>query len=808
MAFQGGRPPFLSGAYPPGLQQQQYSQFGNMSQVRQNVRMPGLLPTPPGTALPNNNQSSNRSSSIVKPLVPDDKIEDSNKPKTTVFVGNISDRAPDTLVRGLLGRCGPVLSWKRVQGASGKLQAFGFCEYGDPDASLRAIRLLHELEIGDRKLVVKVDGKTRTLLDEYLQTRDGDQTSELDDSTVREDSDVRNQVRRLVQDYSMQLQRTSEEKAFHGQKQKNSQKDEKQKAKDKLDDMNLEEEKKDLINREIDRFRQSYKDQREALEQKETPEEKEKSRREREKERERDRQRRDQIKERERRDRDRERDRHRETERERVREERERDERERYERDRSRDYDRDYDRERGGGRAERSERGERDGDRDRLEEEEDYEKRKLERKLREKEEAYQERLRNWETRERKKQRDHEKMMEKEESERNEMDKEGKRLKEFLEDYEDERDDPKYYKGSALERRRKEREKEEDSDNRDRRREREEIEDIKRRLMEEGGEDLDAEIEKLEIEREKHKQPQLEKLLTPRALQIKQELQPTLKSTFEPADAPMPPENNQGPRTPASESSDDDDGGGGFDPLPDNSSQSSEDDSTAATAQQMGFGRIQPVETLSPVDEEFQHHRLARDNQSMERNSGGPDSPPTNSNDGGYQRPLVSAQVGSKRKKLKVGDVFNQEESSDSAGKKKRKLVPIEYSEEEMKAVGQSQLIANAAEEKRKTIKNLIEKIPTAKDELFGYKVDWAIVDESLMDRRIKPWINKKIVEYIGEEEPTLTEFICSKLLLHSNAESILNDITMVLDEEAEVFVVKMWRLLIYEVEAKKHGLVK
>lgn len=30
----------------------------------------------------------------------------------------------------------------------------------------------------------------------------------------------------------------------------------------------------------------------------------------------------------------------------------------------------------------------------------------------------------------------------------------------------------------------------------------------------------------------------------------------------------------------------------------------------------------------------------------------------------------------------------------------------------------------------------------------------------------------------------------------------------VLDEEAEVFVVKMWRLLIYEVEAKKVGLTK
>ena len=48
-----------------------------------------------------------------------------------------------------------------------------------------------------------------------------------------------------------------------------------------------------------------------------------------------------------------------------------------------------------------------------------------------------------------------------------------------------------------------------------------------------------------------------------------------------------------------------------------------------------------------------------------------------------------------------------------------------------------------------------------------------------MERRIKPWINKKIIEYIGEEEATLTDFICSKLLAHSSAASILNDITMV-----------------------------
>lgn len=108
-----------------------------------------------------------------------------------------------------------------------------------------------------------------------------------------------------------------------------------------------------------------------------------------------------------------------------------------------------------------------------------------------------------------------------------------------------------------------------------------------------------------------------------------------------------------------------------------------------------------------------------------------------------------------------------------------------------------------------------------------------------MEKKIRPWINKKIIEYIGEPEPTLVDFICSKVLAGSTPQGILDDVQMVsriycinpmhmhpgelptnfesnslfrsfqvLDEEAEVFVVKMWRLLIYEVEAKKDGLGK
>ena len=51
--------------------------------------------------------------------------------------------------------------------------------------------------------------------------------------------------------------------------------------------------------------------------------------------------------------------------------------------------------------------------------------------------------------------------------------------------------------------------------------------------------------------------------------------------------------------------------------------------------------------------------------------------------------------------------------------------------------------------------------------------------QSLMEKRIRPWINKKIIDYIGEPEPTLVDFICSKVLGRSAPQSILDDVMMV-----------------------------
>ena len=85
--------------------------------------------------------------------------------------------------------------------------------------------------------------------------------------------------------------------------------------------------------------------------------------------------------------------------------------------------------------------------------------------------------------------------------------------------------------------------------------------------------------------------------------------------------------------------------------------------------------------------------------------------------------------GGKRKKFTIGDVFNQDDD-DSMEPKKRKLVPLDYDEDKTSAAtSPTEKKAATAEEKRQKIKQLIDSIPTGKDELYAFTVDWDIVDQ-------------------------------------------------------------------------------
>jgi len=397
------------------------------------------------------------------------------------------------------------------------------------------------------------------------------------------------------------------------------------------------------------------------------------------------------------------------------------------------------------GSRDRDNRSQKEVYKDREMEEEEKERKRAERKAREKEEGYQERLRAWETREGKKAKEYEAYSFKEKKKSEEQEREGRKLKEFLEDYDDERDDPKFYKGRELQRRLGERERESQKDAEDRKKELDEIEELKSTIYADPGlSDPAQEFQRRLQERERQFLPGRDRRGSSGSHSASQ---PPASHLSNSANSPITLD-------------------------PDSPDQSPD------------------IEALPPA--------APADNDSLDSFQETPEEPPAQTQAQVAPAPTTihRTKVETKRKKLPVADIFNQEDDDD-ADKPKKKLKPLPPPTTDSKKDNKS------ADEKRKHIKSLIEKIPTDKTDLFAYNIDWDLVDGQLMEKRIRPWVNKKIAEYIGEPEPSLTDFICSKVLAGSNPKAILEDVQMVLDEEAEVFVVKMWRLLIYEIENKK-----
>lgn len=91
---------------------------------------------------------------------------------------------------------------------------------------------------------------------------------------------------------------------------------------------------------------------------------------------------------------------------------------------------------------------------------------------------------------------------------------------------------------------------------------------------------------------------------------------------------------------------------------------------------------------------------------------------------------------------------------------------------------QDRIEGMTADERKQMVKELIDALPTHKSELFKYEIAWEHLDEAFIAQRIKPWVEKKIREYIGDEEPSLVAFICERVQARSEPTRLLGDLAM------------------------------
>lgn len=173
----------------------------------------------------------------------------------------------------------------------------------------------------------------------------------------------------------------------------------------------------------------------------------------------------------------------------------------------------------------------------------------------------------------------------------------------------------------------------------------------------------------------------------------------------------------------------------------------------------------------------------------------------------------------------VNQTFKMEDiKDDEADQKKKKQTELpklaESTEEAMNKIEAENRVKSQEEEERlvkaqkilekidqdddvkkqvELAKKLYEKIPTRKNELFKYPVNWEIIEKSnIYEKKLRPWVANRIKDLLGSEEEKVINLIVTKVKKKCPPQEIEDKVETFLEKEAEEFVVKMWKLIVFE----------
>jgi len=143
----------------------------------------------------------------------------------------------------------------------------------------------------------------------------------------------------------------------------------------------------------------------------------------------------------------------------------------------------------------------------------------------------------------------------------------------------------------------------------------------------------------------------------------------------------------------------------------------------------------------------------------------------------------------------------------SRSRSRRKRPKIEEKEKNRES-SQKEKKLQKADPTPKRQKDLVHMIPKEPAEIKKYKVDWGLVKQSdLVEKKMRKWIDARLTEYLGgQEDAELTNYVVGLLAKYTPPETIIKEMGVVLVEDTENFVVKMWRRLIFETLKIKYNL--
>ncbi|KAL1296927.1 hypothetical protein AAFC00_004536 [Neodothiora populina] len=146
------------------------------------------------------------------------------------------------------------------------------------------------------------------------------------------------------------------------------------------------------------------------------------------------------------------------------------------------------------------------------------------------------------------------------------------------------------------------------------------------------------------------------------------------------------------------------------------------------------------------------------------------------------------------------NLLDDEEENGAAGTGERKaLRTVEF-----KPLAPGEKMSD--EQRVAASKELAARIPTSTQALFAWPVKWDHLTPAIIEEQLRPYVQKKIFQSLGVQEDMLVDIIESVVRERGSPEKIVEELSGLLDEEAEDLARKVWRMVVFYSEVEAQGL--
>ena len=119
----------------------------------------------------------------------------------------------------------------------------------------------------------------------------------------------------------------------------------------------------------------------------------------------------------------------------------------------------------------------------------------------------------------------------------------------------------------------------------------------------------------------------------------------------------------------------------------------------------------------------------------------------------------------------IAEVEGLLEDEDEDATTRRQLVPIKFEP--------TTVAAMSDEERDQAVRALAQEIPNEKEGLWEWEVKWDYLDESVIREKLRPFVEKKLVEYLGVQEQLLIEVVEEHLRKHGQPGELVEELAEV-----------------------------